>query len=161
MTDYEKTHKDMNCPFCGEPLIVSESHNDVACPDNGCTFNFTEYKMIQCSGEIRHFGTGAIRDNNEGKGRCDLLPASSLLRLSRHYEAGGKKYGDNNWQNGMPISVLMDSSVRHLLKYLDGWTDEDHLAAACWNILNAMWMEEKRPDMQDLDTRKKGENNER
>lgn len=117
--------------------------------------------MIKDSGEIREFGTGAVRDNNEGKGRCDLIPASSLLRLSKHYEAGGKKYGDNNWQKGMPVSVLMDSAVRHLLKYLDGWTDEDHLAAACWNILNAMWMEEKRPDMQDLDTRKKGENNER
>jgi predicted outer membrane lipoprotein len=115
---------------------------------------------LQDSGNIRQFESGAIRDNNEGKGRCDLLPACALLRLSKHYETGGKKYGDNNWQKGMPISVLMDSSARHLLKYLDGWTDEDHLAAAAWNILNAMWMEEKRPDMQDLETRKKVEEGE-
>lgn len=108
---------------------------------------------LQDSGDRREFKSGAVRDMAEGKGRCDLLPACALLRLSRHYEAGAKKYSDRNWEKGIPISVMMDSGIRHILKYMDGWDDEDHLAAAAWNILGAMWMEEKRPDLQDLEVR--------
>jgi hypothetical protein len=43
--------------------------------------------------------------------------------------------------------------MRHLLKYLDGQTDEDHLVAATWNLMCAMWMEEKKPELQDIPTR--------
>jgi hypothetical protein len=104
--------------------------------------------------KTRQFDTGSIRDTHEGKGRCDLLPACSLLRLAKHYETGANKYGARNWEKGQPISVLMDSGIRHLLNYLDGKMDEDHLAAAAWNILGAMWMEEKKPEMQDIEVRK-------
>ena len=45
--------------------------------------------MLKDSGTRREFETGAVRDMAEGKGRCDLLPACALLRLSKHYEAGG------------------------------------------------------------------------
>lgn len=110
------------------------------------------------SGDRREFESGAVRDMEVGKGRCDLLPACAILRLARHYEAGAIKYEDRNWEKGMPISVMMDSAMRHMLKYLNGDTDEDHLVAAAWNIMGAMWMEEKKPEMQDLPTRalKKG-----
>lgn len=111
--------------------------------------------MLKDSGNRREFETGAVRDMQEGKGRCDLLPACALLRLAKHYEAGARKYEDRNWEKGIPISVMVDSAMRHLLKYMDGQTDEDHLAAVAWNILGAMWMEEKRPDLQDLPSRKK------
>lgn len=110
-------------------------------------------KLID-SGERREFETGAVRDIAEGKGRCDLLPAAALLRLSKHYENGAQKYEDRNWEKGIPISVMIDSGMRHLLKYLDGQTDEDHLVAAAWNIVGAMWMEEKHPELQDLPSRK-------
>lgn len=109
--------------------------------------------MIKDSGHRREFETGAVRDMEEGKGRCDLLPACAVLRLSKHYENGVKKYGERNWEKGIPISSFIDSAMRHILKYLDGQTDEDHLVAASWNIMCAMWMEEKRPDMQDLPAR--------
>lgn len=109
--------------------------------------------LIKDSGHRREFETGAVRDMEEGKGRCDLLPACAILRLSRHYENGTKKYGERNWEKGIPISSFIDSAMRHILKYLDGQTDEDHLAAASWNIMCAMWMEEKRPDMQDIISR--------
>lgn len=111
--------------------------------------------MLKDSGNRREFETGAVRDMQEGKGRCDLLPACALIRLSKHYEAGAMKYEDRNWEKGIPISVMIDSAMRHLLKYMDGQTDEDHLTAVAWNILGAMWMEEKRPDLQDLPSRKK------
>lgn len=108
---------------------------------------------IKDSGDRREFDSGAIRDMGGNKGRCDLLPACAILRLSQHYENGAKKYSDRNWEKGIPISCMIDSGLRHLLKYLDGQDDEDHLAAAAWNILGAMFYEEKHPEMQDIPTR--------
>jgi hypothetical protein len=91
----------------------------------------------------RQFDTGAQRNESAGKGRCDLLPFAALLELSKHYEAGGKKFGDNNWMKGMPQSVFIDSGLRHLMQYAKGETDEDHLRAAAWNILNALDQRER------------------
>lgn len=110
--------------------------------------------MIQDSGERREFDTGAVRDMAEGKGDMISLPWESVLRLSKHYEAGAKKYGRWNYQKGIPVSSFMDSAMRHLSKYLCGADDEDHLSAAVFNILGAMLMENTNPDMQDLLTRK-------
>lgn len=108
---------------------------------------------IKDSGTRREFGTGAVRDCAEGKGRCDLLPPNAIIRLSKHFEAGCNKYGDRNWEKGIPIHCFIDSGMRHLLKYLAGWTDEDHLCAAAWNIMCAMETEEVRPEMQDIPSR--------
>ena len=47
----------------------------------------------------------------------------------------------------------MDSAERHLAKYIAGWDDEDHLAAAAFNILGALQMEETLPEMCDLKSR--------
>ena len=188
--------------------------------------------MLKDSGDRREFESGAVRDMSEGKGRCDLLPAAALLRisqyranarrlndnvsfcsmlddslirlmfyldgetnhdhlcaaacdlidamymeekksidipkyssypacallrLSKHYEAGAVKYAPRNWEKGLPISSFIDSGIRHLLKCVDGQTDEDRLVAAAWNIMCAMWMEEKHPELQDIPSRSKPE----
>jgi hypothetical protein len=83
----------------------------------------------------------------------DLLPWCAVLRVARHFEAGAVKYGDRNWERGIPLSSFMDSAARHIAKYMDGQDDEDHLCAAAWNLLCAMWTEEKRPDLINIPTR--------
>lgn len=103
---------------------------------------------------MKVFETGAVREDKTGKGRCDLLPMCALIRLSKHYEAGTEAHGERNWEKGLPMHSFIDSAIRHLFKYVDGQTDEDHLCAAAWNILGAMWTEEKKPEMQDIPTRK-------
>ena len=40
--------------------------------------------MIQDSGERREFESGAVRDIQEGKGRCDLLPLKEIATLLEH-----------------------------------------------------------------------------
>lgn len=102
---------------------------------------------------MEEFKTGAVREDKSGKGRCDLLPMCALIRLSKHYEAGSADHGERNWEKGLPMHSFLDSAIRHLFKYMDGQTDEDHLCAAAWNILGAMWTEEKKPEMQDIPTR--------
>jgi len=91
--------------------------------------------MIKDSGDRREFGTGGHRDCAEGKGRMDLLPFRALMELSKVFEEGAKKYDDNNWRKGLPLSCYVDSMSRHLAKWMIGWRDEPHLEQAAWNIM--------------------------
>ena len=110
--------------------------------------------MIKDSGQRTEFPSGAKRDMHEGKGDMASIPWEAVLRLSKHYEAGAKKYKRWNFRQGIPVSSFIDSACRHLAKYQCGMDDEDHLAAAAFNVLGAMLMENTMPDMQDLPLRK-------
>ena len=104
---------------------------------------------IKDSGERREFTTGAVRDIQEGKGRMDLLPWAAIMEVSKHCEAGAIKYGEHNVDKGIPTHSLVDSALRHTAKYLEGWDDEPHLLAAAWNLLWAIQMELKHPEVVD------------
>ena len=147
---------------------------------------------IKDSGARREFETGAVRDIQEGKGRCDLMPLgvvgrtlnnptfsyickftitgdprfmydaltssgvyhdayTMMLEVSKHFEAGAKKYGEHNWQKGIPTHCYVDSAVRHYLKYLRGDTDEPHDRAFVWNILCCIWTCESKPELNDYE----------
>lgn len=151
-----------------------------------------EIPVIKDSGERREFGTGAVRDIQEGKGRCDLMPLDVVanllcesplgsiaafqntgnhaslkialcdfdnehyknfptlfLEVAKHFEDGAKKYGENNWQKGIPVRCYIDSAVRHYLKWLRGDKDEPHDRAFCWNILCAIWTCKHMPELND------------
>lgn len=144
--------------------------------------------MIKDSGERREFTTGAVRDIQAGKGRCDLMPLrvvsqllweqsggdyillkianfcedtdtmnlyhaltkfaiiaydgspeTMLLEVSKHFEEGATKYGENNWQKGLPVNCYIDSAIRHYLKYRRGDNDEPHDRAFVWNLLCCIW----------------------
>lgn len=105
---------------------------------------------LEDSGDRTKYTSGAVRDRKVGKGRCDLLPGAALIRLSKHFEKGSIKYGDSNWKKGIPISSFIDSALRHIFQYMEGEDNEDVLCAAAWNLICAMWTEEKRPEMQDI-----------
>nr|DAY68082.1 MAG TPA: hypothetical protein [Caudoviricetes sp.] len=151
--------------------------------------------MIKDSGNRTEYETGAVRDIQEGKGRCDLLPLDVVINwlqyteladshevhvlscieqyrkrentyllykaldlfayaadyanaidvifeVSKHFEEGAKKYGENNWQKGIPESSYIDSAVRHYLKWLRGDKDERHDRAFVWNIMCLIWTHE-------------------
>jgi len=92
---------------------------------------------IKDSGKRKLYQTGANRDVNEGKGRFDLLPPQAIRALAIHYQKGCQKYGERNWEKGIPISRYIDSAIRHLFQFLDGLDDENHLISAAWNIISA------------------------
>ena len=157
--------------------------------------------MIQDSGKRREFVGGAVRDIQDGKGRCDLLPlvdvgefmqddilgnigrfieqgdprcliyalcefanlnydlnlpnatpnfAHMILDVAVHYEEGCNKYGERNWEKGIPVHCYIDSGVRHYLKFLRGDKDERHDRAFVWNILGALWTMRNKPDLVDI-----------
>lgn len=62
-----------------------------------------------------------------------------LLNVAKHFEDGAKKYGENNWQKGIPTNNYIDSAVRHYLKYFRGDEDEPHDRAFVWNLMCCIW----------------------
>lgn len=149
----------------------------------------TDKPRILDSGERREFDTGAVRDIQEGKGRCDLMPLgvvaeylnnqiiryigqfqktgdaiwlnyalaniewddpyTIILDVAKHFEEGAKKYGEHNWQKGIPTHCYVDSAVRHYLKCSRGDTDEPHDRAFVWNILCCIWTCIHKPELND------------
>lgn len=75
--------------------------------------------------------------------------ANMLLEVAKHFEEGAKKYGENNWQKGIPVRSYIDSAVRHYLKWLRGDKDERHDRAFCWNIMCAIWTCTHMPELND------------
>ena len=105
--------------------------------------------MIKDSGDRTEFETGAKRDMHAGKGRMDLLPWYGIMEVSKHCEEGALKYGEHNVDKGIPLHSLLDSASRHLAKYMVGMDDEDHLRAACWNLLWALNQRQTHPEVDD------------
>jgi hypothetical protein len=96
--------------------------------------------MLKDSGDRRKFESGAVRDMSASeKGRYDLIPPSPLQRLALIFQKGAVKYGEHNWQKGIPISSFLDSAMRHLQQVSRDLNDEDHAAQAAWNIFAMMW----------------------
>ena len=225
------------CPHVPHPfsdrIIMCEHHEPVkkvwSTPDNNeeifkepvdvtigdiplqdISYDGVEPCSIKDSGARREFATGAVRDIQEGKGRCDLLPldvvacflgspgldnnilynirkfttsndicylynaldemslqwndgktkesyerivkqrrCGMILEVSKHFEDGAKKYGEYNWQKGIPTHCYIDSAVRHYLKHLRGDKDEPHDRAFVWNILCCIWTCIHKPELND------------
>lgn len=158
-------HRDLDCQVCwdreipeenafnsvsefNEQPLTSEEKETFANMQKNTRGDFLDKTMhIKDSGDRTQFETGAVRDMREGKGRMDLLPWTAIMEVSKHCENGAKKYGEHNVDKGIPTNSLCDSAARHLAKYLEGWTDEPHLVAAAWNLLWAIQMELKKPEV--------------
>ena len=72
-----------------------------------------------------------------------------FLEVAKHFEEGAKKYGENNWQKGIPTWCYIDSAVRHYLKWLRGDKDEPHDRAFVWNLLCCIWTIEHEEELKE------------
>lgn len=92
---------------------------------------------INDTGQRTQFGENkAIREPSTGKGRYDLISPFMLEELAKWLELGAAKYEERNWEKGgIPFSRYFDSALRHLIKFQMGMEDENHLAAAIFNIM--------------------------
>lgn len=72
-------------------------------------------------GEMRTFGSGAIRDSSTNKLDYEACLSPLVLRRYAEYvkscrtQPDGKQRADDNWQKGFGLSVWMKSKWRHLV----------------------------------------------
>ena len=91
---------------------------------------------------IEKLNSGAHRERKEGKGKFNLLPFRALQQIALRLEEGSKKYGPKDWNKGIPQSMLLDSTLRHLVQFMKGEKDENHLVASATNILQMVEQQE-------------------
>lgn len=109
-----------------------------------------DYNSVKDSGARQSFDTGAVRDTQDGKPRYDLISIHALRRRAVHMANGAKKYGDRNWEKGIPASRCIASALRHIFAWMLGDRSEDHLSAVGFNIDCIIhWEETNRKDMLD------------
>ena len=97
----------------------------------------------------------AIIDFSEQEMNRDIYTV--MIEVSKHYEAGAKKYDERNWEKGIPVHCFIDSGVRHYLKWRRGDIDEPHDRAFIWNMLGAIWTHTNKPELIDLPFKNKEE----
>jgi hypothetical protein len=102
---------------------------------------------------ITTFPSGAVRSSDAADVRFDLITPIGLRRLAGTCAEGARKYGDHNWQKGIPASQMLNHAIRHVYLWLEGDATEDHLAHAAWNILGVCHFEEVLPAMIDVPNR--------
>lgn len=74
---------------------------------------------------------------------------TSVLELSIHYQEGAAKYGDNNWQKGLPTSRYISSAIRHYMQFRKGDKKEPHHRSFVWNLTAIIWTCKHLPKMND------------
>lgn len=101
----------------------------------------TTFKTLD-SGKRQEFETGARRDTQDDKPRYDLISVIALKRLAELMGRGAEKYGDRNWEEGIPLSRFYASLFRHMIQWAEGDTTEDHLAAVLFNAMGILHTEQ-------------------
>jgi hypothetical protein len=96
------------------------------------------------SGKRQEYSTGMKRDVNDGKPRFDLISPREmpydklpLTRWAQLMERGAVKYGIRNWElaeTQEELDRFRESALRHMMQYLSGESDEDHMAAVFFNL---------------------------
>lgn len=99
------------------------------------------------------FASGAVRGTDANGTRYGLITPIGLRRLAETYAEGAQKYGDRNWEKGIPASNLLNHAIKHINQWLHGNRDEDHLAHAAWNLLAVCHFEETNIAMIDIPSR--------
>jgi len=106
--------------------------------DNKVKFEVTTYivknQTEQEAQNMRQFESGAVLSRDADHARYDLIPRSALELMARTLKTGAEKYGEYNWQKGIPNGDLMNHCLQHIYKWLAGDRSEDHIGHALCNL---------------------------
>lgn len=105
---------------------------------------------------VTRFDTGAVRSSDASGTRYDLITPIGLRRVAEAYAEGSAKYGDFNWEKGMPVHDLLNHVLRHCYMFLSGDRSEDHLGHAAWGMLAACHSDEQWPTLNEGHLRQAG-----
>ena len=85
-------------------------------------------------------GNGVTRYESSRNTRYDLIPPEAMIALAEVLHAGAVKYGDRNWEKGIPVQNCIDHCLGHLMQYQLGDESEPHLEHALCNLAFAITM---------------------
>lgn len=71
--------------------------------------------------------------------RCDLLPPRALLAVAAVLKSGADKYGSDNWRK-IPVRDHLNHALTHLLAWIAGDRQDDHMTHAGCRVLFALDM---------------------
>lgn len=101
---------------------------------------------VKDSGERESYAGGMVRDTDKGKIDYSLVFDGPMLkRWAEHLTKGAQKYEPRNWMKGRGNKVYdraIESAARHFVQWMRGEKDEDHAAAAFFNINLAEYIKE-------------------
>lgn len=123
---------------------------------DGLVFPEPETAGPPVEGTTAKFGTGAVRSDSVESFRYDLVSPIGLREVARTCSEGAAKYGDWNWEKGMPVHDLLNHAIAHIYQFLSGDRSEPHLGHAAWNLLAAIHSHELWPHLNDGNLRKPG-----
>jgi len=66
---------------------------------------------------------------------CGMMKHEVLVKYAEALHEGAEKYGDRNWEKGIPESNLVNHAIGHIVMIEAGDTSEDHVAHLIWNVL--------------------------
>ena len=116
----------------------------------------TVIEQDEMPGTTAKFGTGAVRSDTVEAFRYDLVSPIGLREVARTCAEGAAKYGDWNWEKGMPVHDLLNHAIAHIYQFLSGDRNEPHLGHAAWNVLAAIHSQETWPHLNEGNLRKPG-----
>jgi hypothetical protein len=82
------------------------------------------------------FNSGAVRGSQTGKGRYDLISTHATRALAMVLEEGATKYGDRNWEKGIPIMRHLSSCKRHIDQFIERQVEEVDPATSTYKPIN-------------------------
>lgn len=150
---------------CYKPKRYTRLSNYTYCYMDDCTcsefmeqnfdkkINNSAHDLVD-TGDREVYDSGMVREPKAGHGRYDLLSSEAIRRIAIVYEKGSQKYSERNWEKGGKWSKCLCSALRHIFKWMEGRSDEDHLAMACWNLMAIMHFEKHYKQGNDLPARK-------
>lgn len=134
---------------CGPQIEICSHEEEARCETCAPSTGF----VTKDSGKRQEFASGMQRDTQDDKPRFDLLfpvgvPYSDqfLTRVAELLARGAVKYSERNWESAAgeeELARFKSSALRHLIQYINGETDEDHLAAVAFNLMGAHLVEWK------------------
>ena len=95
------------------------------------------------SGKRQEYKSGMVRDLQDGKPDFSLIFTDMpyedmpITRWAALMTRGAEKYGRRNWQVADSLEELerfKASALRHMMQWMAGEEDEDHMAAVMFNL---------------------------
>lgn len=102
--------------------------------------------VVKDSGKRKEYASGMKRDTTEGKPMYSLIDRDFLYRLAIHMTKGAEKYGKDNWRlakSQEELDRFKDSALRHMMQWLNGDADEDHMSAVAFNLAAAEYVKRR------------------